>query len=441
MEEHHVTVYSLTQPNRIDAMAWYPYDKGLEAALTFISDFGDVVSMGVKHGDALCVPRQLAPPPPQGQDFRISRTPSAIGCKFPPRSADQQQAITSSLSLLKEGVDHVIEAPTGWGKTYVGSAIACGLGQPTLIVVTKQDLMDSWKKTLINLIGIDPKDIGIAQADKLDYKGKRFVLGMVNSLSMDDKYEPEFWTYFGLCIFDETHRMAAETFVKVCQRCPARHRLGLSATPKRSDGKTPLIRAHIGNVMVKGVIVPMHPRVLVKQTKWQIPEYARKFMSPGKMMGVTKAMGMNTDRNQLITDFVEQAFAAGRNIVVMADIIDHLNKLSLMIGTVVGGENVDFYIGGRTKAELEIASHKRVVMATYGMTAEGTDCPWWDTLVMASPRANVKQPVGRILRTMEGKKEPVVLDLVDPDKIMQNFYKKRLKTYYELGSKIVMVRS
>ena len=45
----------------------------------------------------------------------------------------------------------------------------------------------------------------------------------------------------------------------------------------------------------------------------------------------------------------------------------------------------------------------------------GTDIPWLDCCVLATPRSNIKQPVGRILREHPGKPRPVVLDFVDSD--------------------------
>ena len=50
-----------------------------------------------------------------------------------------------STDLLLHGRSHMFEAPTGWGKTVVGGVIAARVGQPTLIVVTKEDLMDQWQ--------------------------------------------------------------------------------------------------------------------------------------------------------------------------------------------------------------------------------------------------------------------------------------------------------
>jgi len=95
-----------------------------------------------------------------------------------------------------------------------------------------------------------------------------------------------------------------------------------------------------------------------------------------------------------------------------------------------------------SRQQLSLTKTCRIVLATYQMCSTGTDVPHWDTLVMATPRADVKQSVGRVLRQMAGKKEPVILDLVDKNQIFQSFHQARVKTYYQLGvTDVVQVRS
>lgn len=435
------------QPLKTGASAVYQYTLGLEALFTVKPKYDEPFSMAVRKGNMLYVPRECVP---IGiEDMRVEKPRAAINCKRPPRSQEQADLIAESVALLLSGQNHIFEAPTGFGKSYCGAAIAAEVGQPTLIVVTKQDLMESWRSTLINLIGVPPEQIGHLQAGVKKWEGCRFVLGMVHSLVIPDKYEPEVFQHFGMVIFDEVHRMAADAFALACTLFPAKYRLGLSATPDRPDGKFPVVHAHIGRVLVKGKTVPMKPKVLVKKTGWKIPKvkrfdkgvYIMKTLehAPGRMAGVSKAMGASHERNAIITDFTLSAYQSGRNILIMSDLVEgHLVPLFHALGKAgVPAEDIDYYIGGRSKIELEIASKKRVVLTTYAMCSEGTDCPWWDTLVMINPRSNVKQAIGRIMRVLDGKKQPVVLDLVDSDSIFSAFYSKREVQYFSVGAEIV----
>jgi superfamily II DNA or RNA helicase len=271
------------------------------------------------------------------------------------------------------------------------------------------------------------------------YEGKRFVIGMVQSVVIPDKYDYKFFSYFGLVIFDEVHRMAADYFLTASALFPAKLRLGLSATTKRADGKWELVEAHIGPILVRGTQVPMKAKILVRKTGWRKPGWMKA--TPGKMMAVSKLQAQDFGRNWHIVEFTQAAFAAGRTTVIMSDLIDdHLKPLFHVLAKAgIPGEEMDYYIGGRTKNALDAAAKKKVVLATYAMTAEGTNKPWWDTLVLGTPRANVTQAVGRIIRKMDGKKQPVALDLVDADPIFDNFYRSREKQYYSIGAEIVHV--
>ena len=438
-------------PLGVGPMAVYPYSDGLLASLAYVSKYGDLVSLGVRQGDYLLVPRALASP--GGVDHRTDGNytwplpaPSLL-----PRNQDQAQVIGKSIGLLKQGKDHLIEAPTGFGKSFVGVAIALAMCKTTLIVVTKQDLMSSWRQTLINSptaekpgFGLPPEQIGTVQGPILDWKDKRFVVAMIHTLVRPGKMPPEFWQYFGLGIMDECHRLGADTFQQVCSMLYARHRLGLSATPTRSDGKDRTFHYHIGPVLVKGSQIPMVPKILVKETSWFMPKGLS--WSPSQMGSVFNVMVKNTQRNLLIVEFVLSSLEAGRRTVVMSDSLDHLERLfRLLCEAKVPGENIGFYVGQSTsnklkaKTSLEAAAGKVVVLATYGMTKEGTDYPEWDTLVLATPKSDAKQAIGRIMRSKAEKKQPVVLDLIDSDKVYRNFHLSRLKGYYSVGATIVKV--
>jgi superfamily II DNA or RNA helicase len=105
----------------------------------------------------------------------------------------------------------------------------------------------------------------------------------------------------------------------------------------------------------------------------------------------------------------------------------------------VPGEDIGYYVGGMNKIELSHTKLRRVVLGTYQMCSTGTDVPKWDTLVMATPRSDVKQAIGRVLRAVAGKKRPVIFDLVDKDAIFQHFHMARMKQYYSVGAEIVRV--
>ena len=427
---------TLEKPSATGAYSVIPYNEGIESNYKFVSTFGDTVNMSRRAGNSLHIPRETAE---LGTfDHRVSKTPIAINCNFTPINEEQQPLTEKSIALLLAGHNHVFEAPTGWGKSVAGAYIAARVGQPTLIVVTKSDLMDSWYDALVNVLGIPPSAIGKIQQDTVIWKGKQFVIGMVQSLIIEDKYPDEMYQYFGMMVLDEVHLMAADCFVNVCWKVPARYRLGFSATPKRSDGKWVLVEAHVGTTQVRGSLVPMKPKVLVQKTGWKPPPGIP--MSAGRLMTVYGAMAKSTKRNQIIVEFTTSAYERERRTLILSDLTDHLEKVFFALtASGIPGNDIGYYVGGKSKAELDIAKNKRIVLGTYKMCSTGTNVPQWDTLCMATPRADIKQSIGRVMRYVEHKKTPVILDMVDDNKLLNGYFLSRLKQYYSVGAEVKQV--
>ena len=65
-----------------------------------------------------------------------------------------------------------------------------------------------------------------------------------------------------------------------------------------------------------------------------------------------------------------------------------------------------------------------VILGTFMMASEGMDIPALDSIVLASPKSNICQPIGRILRKKHVDKPALVYDLVDE---FSHFYRQGLK--------------
>jgi superfamily II DNA or RNA helicase len=89
--------------------------------------------------------------------------------------------------------------------------------------------------------------------------------------------------------------------------------------------------------------------------------------------------------------------------------------------------SVGFYVGGMKQRDLQETESKKIVLATYAMAAEALDIKTLSILVMASPKTDITQSVGRILRVKHER--PIVVDIVDRHEIFQNQWKQR-KTFY-----------
>ena len=79
------------------------------------------------------------------------------------------------------------------------------------------------------------------------------------------------------------------------------------------------------------------------------------------------------------------------------------------------------------EASLKESETKKIIIATYAMASEGLDIKTLTTLCMATPKSDVCQSVGRILRSKHN--QPMVIDIIDSHEIFKRQFAKR-KTYY-----------
>jgi superfamily II DNA or RNA helicase len=153
---------------------------------------------------------------------------------------------------------------------------------------------------------------------------------------------------------------------------------------------------------------------------------------------VIKMLTHHHERNKVLLNFVAVAYKAGRKILVQSDNRDHLERLASMLPTLgVPVAHISFYVGGLTSAQREKAKEKRVLFATYQMTAEATDIPDVDTLVMGTPKSDVEQIVGRVIRYLPDKKEPLVFDIRDDSSpVFRGYGEARDKFYRSKGASV-----
>lgn len=441
-------------PTYVASAAVYPYSDKLLAECSKISKYGDEYSLARVAGKGehrrIWLPRNLAPISSGVKDLRTDGQDVVLKSNFIPRNDEQQRVISETVDLLGKGYSFILEAPTGFGKTWCAMDIIAKLGKKTLIVVTKEDIRDQWVAAAEKLLGLKVgKGIGLIQGDTCLTVGQSLVIGMIQSLAKEERYPEHAFRDFGLAIWDETHRVGADYFSQSCFRVPAKLRLGISATPDRKDGRADVIHAHIGEVMVVTKAAPMTPRILAQRSPWEVPlrkqrsETGAWVMKPvphtaGKCGHIINMLANHHGRNLILSKFTSAAYFKGRNILVQSDRKEHLEQLQAMImNQGVPAADIAFYVGGMNEAQRTHAKTKRVILATYQMTAEATDIPQLDTLVMATPKSDVRQIVGRILRAFPDKKEPVVFDLVDDSSnVFAGYWNSRQRWYRSVNAQV-----
>jgi superfamily II DNA or RNA helicase len=139
-------------------------------------------------------------------------------------------------------------------------------------------------------------------------------------------------------------------------------------------------------------------------------------------------------RNDFIINIIEHELKlnSDQQIMILAQtksILDNLyDKITERIKESNNIKSIGFYVGGMKEEKLKESESKQLILGTYAMASEGLDIKTLTTLIMATPKSDVCQSVGRILRSKHSS--PLVIDLIDDHIILKNQFKKR-STYYK----------
>ena len=138
----------------------------------------------------------------------------------------QDEALANWLAESSTGV---VVLPTGAGKTFVAAMAIHETSLWTLAVVPTIDLLQQWRVALSAALSIPIDEIGVFGGGEKDIKP-------ITVITYDSAaLYPRELRHFGLLVFDECHHLPAPTYRLIAESAFTPLRLGLSATPERSD--------------------------------------------------------------------------------------------------------------------------------------------------------------------------------------------------------------
>ena len=332
-------------------------------------------------------------------------------------------------SFMEKGKCGLIEIGCGQGKTICALNIIHRLRKKTLVVVHKEFLLNQWVERITQFL--PSARVGKIQGQTIDIHEKDIVIGMLQSLSMKSYDESQFDS-FGLVIIDEVHHISSEVFSNFLFKMVAPFMLGLSATMTRKDGTSPYIKMFLGDVVYKQY-EKEHFDVVVKVFEYtnhdeefsQVEYDARGNVKYSSM--IVKLCSYS-HRTEFILNIIKREMEENPRQQMM--VIAHNKSILKYIYDAISNRNiasVGYYVGGMKEAALKESEGKSIIIATYSMAAEALDIKTLTTLLMATPKTDIEQAVGRILR--EKHSSPVVIDIVDQHSIFKNQWKKR-KSFY-----------
>lgn len=349
-----------------------------------------------------------------------------MSINFEPREYQKAAILEIHNELIKNG-SCIACLYTGWGKTFASLYIANLLGVKTIILVNKESLMEQWKEQIQKFLNISP---GIIQGKNVD-TSKSICIGMIQSISMKD-YPEDTFKEFSFAIYDETHHYCSKVFSNVFYKIGAKYNLGLTATLKRADRLEYTLEWFLGKAAVNIQLLIIEPEIHVYNFS-NFPDDTIKFLPNGKVNSPSSITSITQieSRNEYIVKLIKQCYSSNRKILVLSDRKAHCEILFNSLKNY----SVGLYYGGMKTADLKKSNDCRIIIATYQMASEGYDNPGLDTLILASPKGNVEQAVGRILRR-KNENLPLVIDVNDTISVFNNWHRKRLSLYKSKNFKI-----
>ncbi len=380
----------------------------------------------IEPGDDIDVPFELAL-----RDYQVNIVDIYCNHVSKPLSKDNEQC----------GGGGILEVYCGSGKTVFSLNIISKLKKKTLILVHKEFLMNQWIERMNEFL--PTARIGKIQGPMFDIEDKDVVIGMIQSL-YDKEYAPNAFSSFGLTIIDEVHRIGSEQFSRTLFKTITPYMLGISATVERKDKLSKLLYMFIGDKIYESARKEEDP-VCVRAIEYISTD--REFNN------VELDYRGNTKFSSMIVKLCAFGPRSDFIVKVLGDLLEEHPENQIMIlcqnksllNYLYEAINyrelasVGYYIGGMKQVKLQETETKKIVLATYAMAAEALDIKTLTTLVMVSPKTDIVQSVGRILRVKH--KNPIIVDIVDMHENFQKQWLQRRRYYKKCNYRIRMTDS
>lgn len=329
----------------------------------------------------------------------------------------QTKIIDTVLPLIKKEGGGMLSIPPGRGKTVLAIYLAAKLKVKVLVLVHKTFLMDQWKERIEMFTN---SSVGKIQRDTVDVLDHDFVIGMIQSISMKDTYDPELFEMFDFIIIDEAHHISSKVFSQSLLKMCSPYMLGLSATFRRADRLEKIFNWHVGRMlyMDKELVEcdKLVKRYFYSSKHPYFREYINRYNRKANLAKMYTKLLDIPDRNKFVLKLVNDIYKnrKGTKGLLLSQRIDDIKNIKKFLDEKTDIVSAEFH--GKTKpAQRELAVKAELILSVYQFASEALDIPDLNCLIMVQSKKDLEQVLGRIFRKQKGDYTtvPLVIDVID----------------------------
>ena len=346
----------------------------------------------------------------------------------PKGTRDQDVVFKEAYNLLLKHHTVFVAAFPGFGKTSLTNVMISAIGLPTLVICYSTTVLDQWEDELKKFSTAKVWRVKGASGLRPGYDV--YICGVIKASTLTRKE----LSHIGLVVLDEAHVCTISALNKVLLNVSPKYLVGLSATPKRSDGmhsalelffgssKRFIVRHEVKEYTVYKVQTPFEPKIV---KVWRKGKQIKDWIT------MINSLAYNSKRQ----DFIVR--------LILKHPKDHLLVLSnrklqsqalydKLLAKGMTSQEVRLLIGNKTLKD----KNYRVLIAEVKKASYGFDDPRLSVLILASDITNIEQSEGRIRRHNN-----IIYDLVDDDNSLELHWKKRETWYNSRGATVKVLTS